>query len=539
MNNNTIKSTNHTVILIILDGWGYDLKQQYNAIAQANIPQWNFWWEHAPKTLLACSGEAVGLPEGQMGNSEVGHMHIGAGRIIDQDYTRISRAIEDKTSDQSFFQHKVLLNVIHDTLQQNKAIHILGLLSPGGVHSHEDHIFALIQCIYEQGIRNKVYLHLFLDGRDTPPRSAKASLEKLDTVLAQYPCAEIKSIIGRYYAMDRDSRWDRVESAYDLLTLGEAKFQASSALEALENAYERDENDEFVQATCIGKPVSMTDGDAIIFMNFRADRARQLSRTFICPDFDKDPSKTFLRKNKPKLGKFVTLTHYAKNIPSIELFPPMQLKHTLGECISEAGLKQLRVAETEKYAHVTFFFNGGAEKPFLNEERVLIPSPRVATYDLQPDMSANAIKDCIVNDLVNHHHDVIIANFANADMVGHTGSMEAAIRAVECLDHCLKEIADAAKKVSAEILITADHGNAECMFDESTGQKHTAHTSDPVPFLYIGKPNMHIAEQFQSANPKMLRMGSLIDIAPTVLYLLGLPIPPEMQGQSLVKEIEN
>lgn len=509
------------IVLIILDGWGYDSEglnsAKYNAIDQANTPQWDAWWKTAPKALLACSGEAMGLPSGQMGNSEVGHMHIGAGRVLDQDYTRINRAIDDG----SFFQHEKLLSVIHKTIEEGKAIHVLGLLSPGGVHSHEKHIHALIKCLFKMNKTPKVYLHLFLDGRDTPPRSAKASLENLEAVLKQYPCAEIKSVTGRYYAMDRDSRWDRVICVYDLLTMGTTDFKASNALEALQMAYDRHEDDEFVKATCIGDRVPVLDGDTVMFMNFRADRARQLSRALISPDFT-----GFSRKKFPRIGQFVTLTHYAKDIPAIELFPPLRPQNTLGECLAKAGLKQLRVAETEKYAHVTFFFNGGVEKPFPQEERVLIPSPKVATYDLKPEMSAPAIKDCIIEALLKRSYDVIIANFANADMVGHTGDMNAAIAAVECLDECLKEIAKVAEKVSAELVITADHGNAECMFDPETSQRHTSHTSYPVPFLYIGKPSVKIAETVKEM--------SLIDIAPTVLYLLGLPIPLEMQGKSLV-----
>lgn len=504
------------IVLIILDGWGYDAHESYNAIAQANLPQWNTWWETAPKALLACSGEAAGLPHGQMGNSEVGHMHIGAGRILEQDYTRINQSIENG----SFFYQENLLSIIHNTAHFKKAIHILGLLSPGGVHSHEDHIHALIQCISQQNNQQKVYLHLFLDGRDTPPRSAKSSIEKLQTLLTHYPNVEIKSITGRYYAMDRDSRWDRIEKAYDLLITGESQIKAQNAIEALENAYARNESDEFVQPTLIGEQACIEDEDTVIFMNYRADRARQLSRALISPDFS-----GFIRKKFPHIGQFVTLTHYAKDIPSIELFPPLRPQHTLGECVADAGLTQLRIAETEKYAHVTFFFNGGIEKPFQNEERVLVPSPQVATYDLKPEMSALAIKDHIVEALEDRRYDVIIANFANADMVGHTGDMNATVKAVECLDKCLSEIAEVAKKVSADMVITADHGNAECMYDPETKQQQTSHTTYPVPFLYIGQRERKVTSE----------KGSLIDIAPTLLYLLGIPIPTEMQGKSLLK----
>lgn len=510
------------IVLIILDGWGYDPGGKYNAIAQANAPQWDTWWQVAPRALLDCSGESMGLPPGQMGNSEVGHMHIGAGRILEQDYTRINHAIHHG----QFFDDETLLSVIHKSQKAKASIHVLGLLSPGGVHSHEAHLFALLKCFYQQNVQKdtKVYLHLFLDGRDTPPQSAKASLEKLNAVLKQYPSAEIKSLIGRYYAMDRDKRWDRVMYAYNLLTAGEAAFYEKNALTALEQSYQRGETDEFVKPICIGKPVPIMNGDTVFFMNFRADRARQLSRALILPEFSE-----FERKKTPRMGQFVTLTHYAKDIPSIALFPPQDLKHTLGECIADAGLTQMRIAETEKYAHVTFFLNGGIEKPFPEEERVLIPSPHVATYDLKPEMSAPEIKERIVEALLSKRYDVIIANFANADMVGHSGDLQATIQAVECLDTCLREIGEAAKQVSAEILITADHGNAEHMFDSETGQKHTAHTSNAVPFLYIGQSSVKITKP----------TGSLIDIAPTMLYLLGLPVPTEMQGKSLVVRHEH
>jgi len=542
------------IVLIILDGWGHRLETAHNAIAKARTAQWDAWLASSPHTLLACSGEAVGLPSGQMGNSEVGHMHMGAGRILNQDYTRINQSIEDG----SFFHNEALLSIKKTILpavttcafedvatrdlgsvedkdvrsdksascdrgqySSGKAIHVLGLLSPGGVHSHENHLFALLRFFHENNIHS-VYLHLFLDGRDTPPRSAKASLEKLEVVLKQYPCAEIKSICGRYFAMDRDSRWDRIACIDDVLTTGKGVFSADNVLQALENAYARGESDEFVQTTVIGKSVPLEDDDIVFFMNYRSDRARQLSRVLVSPNFSE-----FKRKRTPKLHALVTLTHYATDIPSVVLFPPLMPKQTLGECVSQAGLTQLRIAETEKYAHVTFFFNGGAETPFPKEDRLLIPSPRVATYDLQPEMSAVQIQEKMVEAILAHQYDLIIANFANADMVGHTGDLAAAIQAVECLDSCLKKINDACEKAHVDIIITSDHGNAECMFDEETHQKHTAHTSLPVPFLYI---NHHPENQVTIAHSK----GSLIDIAPTVLYALNVPIPDEMTGKSLV-----
>jgi len=502
---------------MILDGWGYSSSAQNNAIAEAHTPQWDEWLAAGKQALLTCSGEAVGLPAGQMGNSEVGHMHIGAGRVLYQDYTRINQAID--TGD--FFKNPALVQVMEKAKDQHRSVHVAGLLSPGGVHSHEKHFCAMAEALSQQDIRN-VSWHLFLDGRDTPPRSAEPSIKVFEEILKQHACGKIKSISGRYYAMDRDERWDRIEKVYDLLTEGKSAFSAATALEALEEAYARGESDEFIQPVCIGSPSMIADGDTVIMMNFRADRVRQLSRALINPGFS-----GFERHCFPKIGQFVTLTDYAKDIPAIVLFPQLTPRDTLGECIAKAGLKQLRVAETEKYAHVTFFLNGGIEQVFPGEDRVLIPSPRVATYDLQPEMSAPAVKDCIVKALLEKRCDVIIANFANADMVGHTGDLKAAIQAVEYLDRCFQDIAKAAKEVSAELLITADHGNAECMFDPLTNQQHTAHTAYPVPFLYVG----HRAELVRYE-------GSLIDVAPTLLYLLGLNIPSVMEGRSLVKWVE-
>lgn len=497
--------------LIILDGWGHREEKKDNAIAAARKPNWDKLTQNYAHTLISGSGRCVGLPDGQMGNSEVGHLNMGAGRIVHQDLTRIDSAIADK----SFFTNTILLQAINQATKTGKAIHILGLLSPGGVHSHENHIQAIVELAAQQHAKD-VYIHAFLDGRDTPPRSAQASLEALNQHCEKLNCGKIASIIGRYFAMDRDKRWDRVQKAYDLLTLGKADFKAPDAISALQQAYERDENDEFVQATQI-LPATVNDGDVIIFMNFRADRAREITRAFVDPNFD-----GFTRAKWPKLAEFVSLTEYDKTLKTKIAFAPEQLNNILGEYLSHLGLHQLRIAETEKYAHVTFFFNGGIEKPFSGEDRVLIPSPKVATYDLQPEMSAYELTDKLVEQIKNQRYDVIICNFANPDMVGHTGNFAAAVKAIETIDTCLGKIIAALQEVGGEAIITSDHGNAEMMFDVNTQQPHTAHTSELVPLIYVGR----------SAKTCKTN-GILSDIAPTMLYLMGLPKPTEMTGSSL------
>lgn len=497
--------------LIILDGWGYREEEKDNAIAAAHKPNWDNLMQHYEHTLISGSGHCVGLPDGQMGNSEVGHLNMGAGRVVHQDLTRIDLAIEDK----SFFSNPVLTTAINQAIQTNKAIHILGLLSPGGVHSHENQIQAAVSLAAKLNAKN-VYVHAFLDGRDTPPRSAQASLEALNEHCEKVKCGKIASIIGRYFAMDRDKRWDRVQKAYDLLTLGKADFKASDAVSALQMAYARGETDEFVQATQI-LPVTVNDGDVVIFMNFRADRAREITRAFIDPHFD-----GFAREKNPKLAEFVSLTEYDKTLKTKIAFAPEPLSNILGEYLSHLNLTQLRIAETEKYAHVTFFFNGGIEQPFKGEDRILIPSPKVATYDLQPEMSAPELTDRLVSEIKKQHYDVIICNFANPDMVGHTGNFPAAVKAIETIDTCLGKIISALKEVGGEAIITSDHGNAEMMFDENTQQPHTAHTSELVPLIYVGR---------SAKNNKS--NGILSDIAPTMLYLMGLPKPTEMTGSSL------
>ncbi len=505
-----------THLLIILDGFGYRDDPQYNAIAAANTPHWDMLWEQYPHTLIQGSGEYVGLPQGQMGNSEVGHLNIGAGRLVYQDISRIDKAIEEG----SFHNNTALLNAMDAC--KKKSLHIIGLLSHGGVHSHERHIHEAIKMAHSRGVET-IYFHGFLDGRDTPPQSAKDAITRLEACFQKLGCGKIASIIGRYYAMDRDHHWDRIAKAYDLLVSGKAEFHAKSATQALTLAYARGETDEFVQATSIhgseASPVSINDGDSLLFMNFRADRARQLSQALTDPNLD-----YFRQYPKPKFSHVVTLTQYASDLQAIAAFSPISLDNVLSEFLSKQGLKQLHTAETEKYAHVTFFFNGGREAPFPNEDRQLIPSPNVATYDLQPQMHAFELTDIITNAIEHNQYDVIIVNFANPDMVGHTGNFGATVKAIEAIDQCIGKIHHCLQAHQGEMFITADHGNADLMFDATTGQTHTAHTCNPVPLLYVGKSGEFIAEK-----------GALSDIAPTLLYTMGYEPPAEMTGNILFK----
>ncbi len=507
----------NTTALIILDGWGHREDTDFNAIHHANTPFWDKIWADKPHTLIATSGMAVGLPEGQMGNSEVGHMNLGAGRIVYQNYTRITKDIKDKT----FFQNPALTNAVDSAVSKGKAVHIMGLLSPGGVHSHEDHISAAIELAAGRGA-SKVYVHAFLDGRDMPPRSAEPSLKKVQQQLSELNIGRVASIIGRYYAMDRDNRWERVQSAFDLLTLGKAEHRYADPLEALKAAYEREENDEFVAASVIsdehGEATCIDDGDAVIFMNFRADRARELTRSFVDADFD-----GFTAEKRPKLADFVMLTEYAADIKTSCAYPPSDLPNSLGEYMAGLGKTQLRIAETEKYAHVTFFFSGGREALYEGETRELIPSPDVATYDLKPEMSAPELTDKLVAAIKSGDYDLIVCNYANGDMVGHTGVFDAAVKAAECLDTCIQRVAQALEEVNGQCLITADHGNAEQMQDPGSGQVHTAHTTLPVPLVYLGPQKLSL-----NGN------GKLSDVAPSLLDLMSLDIPSEMTGTSLV-----
>ncbi|WP_058913691.1 2,3-bisphosphoglycerate-independent phosphoglycerate mutase [Entomohabitans teleogrylli] len=503
------------MVLVILDGYGYREDQQDNAIFSAKTPVMDKLWATRPHTLIDASGLEVGLPDRQMGNSEVGHVNLGAGRIVYQDLTRLDVEIKERT----FFANPILCGAVDKAVKSAKAVHIMGLLSPGGVHSHEDHIAAMVELAAERGAE-KIYLHAFLDGRDTPPRSAEASLARFETQFAALGKGRVASIIGRYYAMDRDNRWDRVEQAYDLLTLAKGEYQADSAVAGLQAAYARDENDEFVKATVIRAAgqadAAMEDGDALIFMNFRADRAREITRAFVNADFD-----GFARKKVVNID-FVMLTEYAADIKTACAYPPASLTNTFGEWMAKHDKTQLRISETEKYAHVTFFFNGGVEESFRGEDRILINSPKVATYDLQPEMSSAELTSKLVAAINSGKYDTIICNYPNGDMVGHTGVFDAAVQAVEALDRCIDQVTQAVLSVGGQLLITADHGNAEQMRDPSTGQAHTAHTNLPVPLIYIGNKTL-----------KAVEGGKLSDIAPTMLTLMGMEIPQEMTGKPL------
>lgn len=499
--------------LLILDGYGYREETSSNAIHAAKTPVMDRLWQQNPHSHVSGSGMDVGLPDGQMGNSEVGHMNLGAGRVVYQELTRITKSIQDG----DFFTNEAIVTAVDKAVAANKAVHIMGLLSPGGVHSHEDHIHAMVELAARQGAK-EVYVHAFLDGRDTPPRSAESSIEKLDAVLKEKGIGRIASLIGRYYALDRDNRWDRVEAAYNLIVDGKAEFTAATAVEGLNAAYARDENDEFVKATSIGaEAVTLNDGDALVFMNFRADRAREITRAFVDEGFE-----GFERARVPALAGFVMLTQYAADIKEPVAFPASELVNTLGEYMERLGKKQLRIAETEKYAHVTFFFSGGREAPYEGEKRVLVASPKVATYDLQPEMSAPEVTDRLVEEILSGEHDLIICNYANCDMVGHTGVFDATVKAVEAVDEAVGRVVEALAQVGGQCLITADHGNAEQMADPTTGQAHTAHTCELVPLVYSGSQTIKLKD------------GILSDLAPTLLDLMGLEKPTEMTGHSLL-----
>jgi len=505
------------ILLVILDGFGCRHADSDNAITNAHKPNFDHFWKNYPHTLIQASEAAVGLPAGQMGNSEVGHLNIGAGRVVYQEFTRIERAIHNG----HFPSNPALKGVITKLKANGGALHIFGLLSDGGVHSHENHIHAMLDLALHAGLK-KVYVHAFLDGRDTPPKSAEAYIRCLQDKMDGLRGGQIASIVGRYFAMDRDKRWDRVKVAFDLLTLGRAEYHAPSADLGLEMAYARGETDEFVKPTAIvaagAEPVRMRDGDAIVFMNFRSDRAREITKAFIEPGF-----KEFERDYVPKLSSYCTLTGYSKEFDVPVAFPPERVRNGFGEYIAKLGLRQLRIAETEKYPHVTYFFNGGDETVYAGEDRIMVQSPKVATYDLQPEMNAFELTDKLVEAIESRKYDAIICNYANCDMVGHSGIMAAAVRAVEAVDSCLGRVAQAVQSVGGEVLITADHGNAETMRDTTTHQPHTAHTTNLVPFLYLGRP------------AHMEHRGALEDIAPTMLKLMGLPQPREMTGHALIE----
>lgn len=509
------------VILLILDGFGYREEFADNAIAQAKKPNWDKLWATHPHTLINASEHYVGLPDGQMGNSEVGHLNIGAGRVVYQDFERINQSIKSG----EFFNIPSLVNAIDQLKATGKALHIFGLLSDGGVHSHEDHIHAMVEMAVKRGL-DKVYVHAFLDGRDTPPISATPYIEKLEAKLASLGAGKIVSICGRFYAMDRDKRWPRVETAYDMITEGITEYRASSALDGLQAAYAREENDEFVKATMIAaageKPVHLEDGDIIVQMNFRSDRARQLTHALLAKDFD-----GFHRRHVRKLAGYYTLTMHDKNEAAAEaIFPPFEVSNTFGEYVSSLGLNQLRIAETEKYPHVTFFFNGGEELVFEGEDRILVPSPQVATYDLQPEMSAHEVTDNLVEAILSKKYQAIICNYANCDMVGHSGILSAAIKAVETIDTCIGRVVEAMQSIGGEVIITADHGNVETMLDTINHQPHTQHTTNLVPLLYVGR------------KAKLAKTGALSDIAPTLLKMMGVAQPSEMTGKPLVEFVD-
>jgi 2,3-bisphosphoglycerate-independent phosphoglycerate mutase len=501
------------VVLLILDGWGHREEVADNALALACLPNWQELLATCPHTLIRTEGRFVGLPDGQMGNSEVGHMNLGAGRIVYQDLTRVDAAIEDG----SFFTNAELNAACTDAMRTGGTLHVMGLLSPGGVHSHEHHIFAMLTLAQRVGLP-KVCVHAFLDGRDTPPQSAEASLRALQSHCAALGNATVASVSGRYFAMDRDKRWERVLRAWNAIVDADADYSAPDAITALQQAYARGENDEFVQPTVLAGAAPMRDGDAVVFMNFRADRARQLTAAFVEPNFDG------FSAQRPQLSRFVCLSEYDAALPAPLAFAPDNLQHTYGELLEAAGKTQLRIAETEKYAHVTFFFSGGREALFAGEQRMLIPSPQVATYDLQPEMSCPELTEKLVNAIHGQQFDAIVCNIANPDMVGHSGILAAAIQAAEAVDVAIGKISAAVRQVGGALIITADHGNLEMMRDPITGQPHTAHTVGPVPLVYVG-----------ARNARLRAGGALRDVAPTLLELLGLPQPAEMTGQSLLQ----
>ena len=518
-----MNSTHRPMVLIILDGWGYSENTAYNAIHSARKPVWDHLWDNYPHTLLNASGMDVGLPPSQMGNSETGHMNIGSGRIVDQEFTRITKAIENG----SFFHNQVLKDALAGAAQQGRAVHLMGLLSPGGVHNHQEHIFALLEFAAGYDVR-EIYLHAFLDGRDTPPKSAEEYMDEAYLKMLELGKGRFASVVGRYYAMDRNNHWDRTQLAYDLITAGEAEFSSVDAFIAVDMAYARGETDEFVKPTVIvardGTTPRVEQGDVVIFSNYRSDRARQLTEALTAADFDGFP------RGKPiDLAAFISMTEYRSDFDFPALFPPARLKNVLGEYLANSGMKQLRIAETEKYAHVTFFFNGGEERIFEGEDRILVPSPHVATYDLRPEMSAVEVTDRLLAAIAEDKYDVIICNFANADMVGHTGNFDAAVKAVETIDSCIGKIVDQTRTSGGEILITSDHGNAEQMRSFITEKvrehAHTAHTGNLVPFVYVGRP----AEVAPSTT------AALCDVIPTMLHIMGMEKPEEMTGTALFR----
>lgn len=505
------------VALIILDGFGIRENQFGNAVKAAKIPNYNSYINNYPNTQIAASGLDVGLPAGQMGNSEVGHLNIGAGRVVYQELTRITREIELG----NFHKNPVFLELISSVKKNGKKLHLMGLLSDGGVHSHMEHLFALIEMAKKEGLED-VYIHCFLDGRDTPPQSAKGFLLDLENKMKEIGIGRVATVSGRYYAMDRDKRWERVQLAYDALVLGKGQ-EAKDSIEAIENAYNRGEMDEFVLPTVIPNEKGDFDRigaeDGVIFFNFRPDRARQITRALVDQDFQ-----GFEREKGYFPLDYVTMTVYDSTIQNVKIaYEPHTFSNTLGEYVSKKGLNQLRIAETEKYAHVTFFFNGGIEVPNVNEERLLIPSPQVATYDLQPEMSAYELTNQLIKKIDEDKYDLIIVNYANPDMVGHTGNLDAVVKALETVDTCLATVVNKIVSKGGSAIITSDHGNSEDMINEENATPITAHTTNPVPLIVVGQEDIKLREG-----------GRLADIAPTLLDILGLEKPDEMEGNTLI-----
>ncbi|OOB77697.1 MAG: phosphoglycerate mutase (2,3-diphosphoglycerate-independent) [Epulopiscium sp. Nuni2H_MBin003] len=507
-----------TTLLLVLDGFGISENEDGNAIKIAKTPFIDNLIEKYPYSIAGASGMDVGLPDGQMGNSEVGHLNIGAGRVVYQELTRITKEIDEGT----ILKNDTLFSAINQAVSEDKAIHLMGLLSDGGVHSHNTHLYGMVEMAKKLGAK-KVYIHVFMDGRDTAPDSGKAFMQELEDKLDEIGLGKIATVSGRYYAMDRDNRWERVEVAYNVLCKGEGET-GTNAVEVMQNSYDKDILDEFVVPTVIteeGKPVgTIAEDDCVIFFNFRPDRARELTRAIVDPDF-KGFERQFVKTH------FVTFTQYDVTIKNKEVaFLPQTLKNTLGEYVSSLGKKQLRIAETEKYAHVTFFFNGGVEEPNENEERILIPSPKVATYDLKPEMSVFEVADKLKEAIISDKYDLIISNFANPDMVGHTGNLEAAVKAVEAVDKAVAEVITALLDTNSQALITADHGNADQMKDPESGGVFTAHTINPVPLILV---NCKVASGLEEG-------GRLADLAPTILDMMDLQKPAEMDGKSLLKK---
>ena len=505
------KLANAPVALIIMDGYGCgDVNDSNNAVQIAKTPVIDGLKANFKNTQIFASGEHVGLPDGQMGNSEVGHTNIGAGRIIYQSLTRVTKSIKDG----DFFTNEALVSVASEVKAQGGALHLMGLVSPGGVHSHSQHLYGLLEFAKQQGIE-KVFVHAFLDGRDVDPSSAAEYVAELEEKIKEIGVGKVASVSGRYYAMDRDNRWERVQKAYDVIAYGKGGA-ADDAVAGIKASYEAEVTDEFVVPFAVGGYAGMEDADGVIFFNFRPDRARELTHAFTDTEFA-----GFERKGAVKA--FATMTQFEEGLNVKVAFPPEAITNTLGEIVSKAGMTQLRIAETEKYAHVTFFFNGGVEEPYEGEDRILVPSPKVATYDLQPEMSAIEVTDKVVEAIKSRKYDFIILNYANGDMVGHTGVLEAAVKAVETVDTCVGRFVEAIREVGGEVCITADHGNADQMVDPDTGAPFTAHTTNPVPFIVVSDRVSEIASD-----------GALCDIAPTMLTLAGMEIPAEMSGKPLI-----